>query len=217
MERARLASSRCSRRSASGPLSGGGAATGVAIGVVSAAVGIRGIDEMRGGELGRSPGIGFALGVPGRGGASGNELRRLGGCDEKEGGAGGRLSGPASPPAGALGRAGAEGVFGSGVASTFVGAGVTGELGAPERSAVGRISLVVGFRLGGGGGGVCELRAVPASMSSIKASGSTSDSSLGSCIICATTLVSPRPRHGAALAPSREYHNTQARGPPTAS
>jgi hypothetical protein len=128
--------------------------------------------------------MGFTLGVPGRGGASGNVLRRLGGCEEKDGGGGGRLSEPASPPTGGAARAGAEGVFGSEVVSTF------GDDGVPE------LGAAPNFRLTGGGGGLWELRTVPASMSSINASGSTSDSSLGSTIICATTLARHDPVTG---------------------
>jgi hypothetical protein len=54
--------------------------------------------EDRGGELGRSPAMGFTLGVPGRGGARGNELKR---------------------PDGAGGDEGAEGIVGSLAAGGF--------------------------------------------------------------------------------------------------
>jgi hypothetical protein len=116
------------------------------------------------------------LGVPGRGGASGNELRRLGGWDEKDGDEPiERLSemalGAEATALGAEATAGAEGVFAS----------------ADPRATTDELWLT------GGGGGVWEFRVAPASTSSISASGSTSDSSLGSCIISAVTSRVPSP------------------------
>ena len=124
--------------------------------------GARGGLEARGGELGRSVLIGFKLGVPGRGGASGSELSRLGAC-EVGGDEGGRRPSGSIAGAGAPAAAGAEGAAADG--DTEAGVAAAGAADAD-------------FRATGGGGGVCELRAGGASTSSMSASASTSGPSL---------------------------------------
>jgi hypothetical protein len=136
------------------------------------AIGARGTLEMRGGELGRSPpGMGFELGVPGRGGARGSELRR----PEENGGDEGGVRTPSGMETGGADGviAGADGIVGSLAAGGFSDAAAATVDDSGEED----------FRLTGGGGGACEPRG-GASTSSINASASISDSSFGSWIIC---------------------------------
>src|SRR5262245_52387520 len=85
-KRARRAASSCSCACTRGVLSttAGGAADAIAAGAGGGG-GTRGKLDERGGWLGRLPPIGFTLGVPGRGGATGNELSRPAGGEEDDG------------------------------------------------------------------------------------------------------------------------------------
>jgi hypothetical protein len=139
----------------------------------------------RGGVLGRSVVIGFKLGVPGRGGAEGNELSRL---EPSEGGVDGDDFCVSGAPSAIGGADGIEGIVGS----EFLGGFDSVSAGAPD------------FRFGGGGG-ECEARA-GWSTSSINASASISGSSFGSWIIvvicCSSPPVLPKGRTYSA-----EYHS----------